>query len=162
MYPGQYWIDPNGGDMNDAILVHCDMKTGSSCIYPKPMQSPDIQYKGTEHEAWLSEMEEGFTVGRYLLLRQDLQSFIWRHRDQVAQKYWSTLQHTWFNSIKLVTGPIQTKIEDWDWWYVMREVNLHQWDKKWWWWWNWSMWYTDIALWMLHYFLNMEQSLNCY
>lgn len=62
LIPGQYWIDPNGGDMNDAILVHCDMDTGSSCVYPKPMQSKDIQYKGKEKEVWLSEMEEGFTV----------------------------------------------------------------------------------------------------
>lgn len=48
--------------MNDAILVHCDMSTGSSCIYPKPMQSQDIAYHGEEKEAWLSEMEDGFTV----------------------------------------------------------------------------------------------------
>ena len=62
IFIGQYWIDPNGGDMNDAILVHCDMETGSSCVYPKPMQSRDIVYKGKDREVWLSEMEEGFTV----------------------------------------------------------------------------------------------------
>jgi collagen type II alpha len=66
---GQYWIDPNGGDMNDAILVHCDMSTGSSCVYPKPMTSKDIVYKGYEKEAWLSEMEEGFTVSTQKIQR---------------------------------------------------------------------------------------------
>lgn len=59
---GEYWIDPNGGDINDAILVYCDMPTGGSCVYPKPMESDVIQYSGGETEAWLSEMEEGFTV----------------------------------------------------------------------------------------------------
>lgn len=59
---GQYWIDPNGGDLNDAILVHCDMDVGASCIFPKPMESQDIAYHGKDKEAWLSEMEEGFTV----------------------------------------------------------------------------------------------------
>lgn len=58
---GQYWIDPNGGDINDAILVHCDMANGASCVFPKPMQSKDITYHG-KNEAWLSEMEDGFTV----------------------------------------------------------------------------------------------------
>lgn len=61
-FPGQYWIDPNGGDINDAIIVHCDMETGSSCVFPKPMTSQDIKYEGNEHEPWLSEMDDGFTV----------------------------------------------------------------------------------------------------
>lgn len=38
------------------------METGSSCVFPKPMQSQDITYDGKEHEPWLSEMDEGFTV----------------------------------------------------------------------------------------------------
>lgn len=59
---GQYWIDPNGGDINDAIVVHCEMETGSSCVFPKPMQSQDITYDGKEHEPWLSEIDEGFTI----------------------------------------------------------------------------------------------------
>lgn len=65
---GQYWIDPNGGEVKDAILVYCDMATGGSCIYPKPMESKDITYKGDEKEAWLSEMEDGFTVSNTICL----------------------------------------------------------------------------------------------
>ncbi|VVC94687.1 unnamed protein product, partial [Leptidea sinapis] len=57
----QYWIDPNGGDSNDAILVHCDMTNGASCVFPKPMESKDITYHG-RNEAWLSEIEDGFSI----------------------------------------------------------------------------------------------------
>lgn len=32
---GKYWIDPNGGVPNDAVLVFCDFETLSSCILPK-------------------------------------------------------------------------------------------------------------------------------
>lgn len=31
---GFYWIDPNEGIPNDAIKVHCDEYTLSSCLYP--------------------------------------------------------------------------------------------------------------------------------
>lgn len=52
--------------MNDAIVVYCDMTTGSSCVFPKPIQSQDIVYTGKQHEPWLSEMDEGFTVSSRL------------------------------------------------------------------------------------------------
>lgn len=61
LYPGQYWIDPNGGEISDAILVHCDMPAGASCIYPKPMTSEELTHTGRS-EAWLSELDNGFTV----------------------------------------------------------------------------------------------------
>lgn len=31
---GFYWIDPNDGIPDDAIRVHCDHFTHSSCLYP--------------------------------------------------------------------------------------------------------------------------------
>merc|ERR1711868_358737 len=37
---GDYWIDPNGNDHRDSILVFCDMSTGATCINPKPSLSP--------------------------------------------------------------------------------------------------------------------------
>merc|ERR1711915_769776 len=30
---GTYWIDPNGNDVKDAIMVECNMETGASCIH---------------------------------------------------------------------------------------------------------------------------------
>ena len=32
---GHYWIDPNGGVPNDAVLVFCDFETLSTCLLPK-------------------------------------------------------------------------------------------------------------------------------
>ena len=34
-FVGKYWIDPNGGVPNDAILVLCDFETLSTCVLPK-------------------------------------------------------------------------------------------------------------------------------
>ena len=32
---GHYWIDPNEGAPDDAVLVFCDFDNEASCIYPK-------------------------------------------------------------------------------------------------------------------------------
>lgn len=32
---GKYWIDPNGGVPNDAVLVLCDFEALSTCVLPK-------------------------------------------------------------------------------------------------------------------------------
>lgn len=50
------------------------MTTGASCIFPKPIQSQDIAYRGKDKEAWVSEMEEGFTVCKYQLYSATLTS----------------------------------------------------------------------------------------
>ena len=39
---GEYWVDPNAGDPNDAILVHCDMDKLATCITPKPSISQEV------------------------------------------------------------------------------------------------------------------------
>jgi collagen type II alpha len=59
---GEYWIDPNEGDLRDAILVHCNMDDRSTCIYPSPARSPEISYKGKETEMWLGEIPQGIKV----------------------------------------------------------------------------------------------------
>ena len=41
---GEYWVDPNAGDPNDAILVYCDMAKRATCIYPKPEVSEEIAF----------------------------------------------------------------------------------------------------------------------
>ena len=33
-FAGDYWLDPNGGAPEDAVLVHCNFETRSSCISP--------------------------------------------------------------------------------------------------------------------------------
>lgn len=60
--PGQYWVDPNDGDIKDSILVYCDMERKATCIMPKPAQSPEIQYRGREPEIWLGEIDNGLKV----------------------------------------------------------------------------------------------------
>merc|ERR1719509_387038 len=55
---GDYWIDPNGMDSNDAIMVFCDMQTGASCIQPKPAMSHEIVIPSSEgQDAWVGEIE---------------------------------------------------------------------------------------------------------
>lgn len=55
---GEYWIDPNGNNKKDSILVHCNMDTGATCITPKPATSPSINILSNEREMWLSDFEE--------------------------------------------------------------------------------------------------------
>lgn len=59
---GDYWMDPNEGDIRDAILVHCDMTTTATCIYPQPNRTPEITYVGEEQEIWVTEVEGGMKV----------------------------------------------------------------------------------------------------
>lgn len=54
---GQYWIDPNGMDSNDAIMVFCDMQSGASCIQPKPGMSQEITIMSSEDDAWVGELD---------------------------------------------------------------------------------------------------------
>ena len=55
---GDYWIDPNGNDHRDSILVFCDMSTGATCINPKPSLSPILNIISNEREMWLGDAEE--------------------------------------------------------------------------------------------------------
>lgn len=62
MFLGEYWIDPNEGDIKDAILVYCDMETKASCVFPKPEKSPILSYEKRDQEVWLGEMQSGMKV----------------------------------------------------------------------------------------------------
>lgn len=55
-------MDPNEGDIKDAILVYCDMEKKATCVVPKPEKSLEIEYKGKSAEVWLSELENGLKV----------------------------------------------------------------------------------------------------
>ena len=53
---GEYWIDPNGADPRDSILVYCDASTKSTCIKSQPEISPEYSlHKESKEEMWLSE-----------------------------------------------------------------------------------------------------------
>jgi collagen type II alpha len=56
---GDYWIDPNGADPKDSILVHCDMDTKSTCVQSKPELSPEFSLASKEKEMWLGEKPDG-------------------------------------------------------------------------------------------------------
>lgn len=38
--PGEYWVDPNQGSVEDAIQVYCNMDTGETCISANPPSIP--------------------------------------------------------------------------------------------------------------------------
>lgn len=60
---GTYWIDPNEGDVRDAIQVHCDMANKASCITPSPNKVPrKAHYLGRSKHTWFSEMPGGFQL----------------------------------------------------------------------------------------------------
>lgn len=61
---GQYWIDPNEGDIRDAILVYCDLETEkkASCVLAQPRQSDYITYEGPDSDVWLGEISGGMKV----------------------------------------------------------------------------------------------------
>ena len=52
---GEYWIDPNGADPKDSILVYCDEETKSTCVQSKPELSKELRLKSEAKEVWLSE-----------------------------------------------------------------------------------------------------------
>lgn len=58
---GEYRIDPNGGDEQDAILVYCDMLTRATCVHPQ--LSRNRTYVGEENEIWLSDYLGGQEIG---------------------------------------------------------------------------------------------------
>lgn len=59
---GEYWIDPNEGDIRDAILVYCDAEKRATCILPSPPRSPEITHITDQQETWLSEIDGGMKV----------------------------------------------------------------------------------------------------
>lgn len=55
---GEYWIDPNGGTVKDAIKVYCDKKKNSSCVYPTNPKISDLVLKSgfeSKKDKWLSK-----------------------------------------------------------------------------------------------------------
>jgi len=61
---GYYWIDPNGGSNEDAVVVHCNAVNHETCIYPKaPKMENRKHYEGEEEIVWAKKVideEPGF------------------------------------------------------------------------------------------------------
>lgn len=58
---GEYWVDPNEGDVRDAVLVQCNQITKSTCVKPQPdhIGPIDFENRNPQPEIWLSEF--GYT-----------------------------------------------------------------------------------------------------
>jgi len=54
-------VDPNEGDVRDAVLVRCDHITKSTCVKPQPdhIGPIDFENRNPQPEIWLSEF--GYT-----------------------------------------------------------------------------------------------------
>jgi len=54
---GEYWVDPNGGAADDAILVFCDFENNSTCINPVQREIETKQwYTGEKQYKWIGEL----------------------------------------------------------------------------------------------------------
>uniref|UniRef100_A0A1B6CMR8 Fibrillar collagen NC1 domain-containing protein n=2 Tax=Clastoptera arizonana TaxID=38151 RepID=A0A1B6CMR8_9HEMI len=59
---GEYWMDPNEGDIRDAILVQCKMETRETCVMPNPDRTAEITHIGNEPEIWLGDINEAHKI----------------------------------------------------------------------------------------------------
>merc|ERR1719431_380197 len=59
---GEYWVDPNEGSINDAIVVQCDMDKKSTCVLPQPSMTQEYNWnRKSRGLAWLGEdIQPGF------------------------------------------------------------------------------------------------------
>jgi len=69
---GNYWIDPNEGDVRDSILVYCDIDEKRTCIMPQPARTGELSPRTKESEVWLGEMVGGLKVGMVEYIVRDL------------------------------------------------------------------------------------------
>lgn len=55
-------MDPNEGDVQDAIVVHCDMTTKATCVLPQPGLTQEFTYTGSGRGVvWLGDdIQPGF------------------------------------------------------------------------------------------------------
>jgi len=55
MKNGEYWVDPNGGSANDAILVSCRFETDETCIKPAPAKFEPVTFTKTKEASFFME-----------------------------------------------------------------------------------------------------------
>lgn len=64
---GMYWIDPNGGRIQDAVEVHCRISAGETCIAPKRANVKLAAYFVGDRKQWFSQAlasEFDYTIDR--------------------------------------------------------------------------------------------------
>lgn len=49
---GNYWIDPDGGTLENAIFVYCNRQTNATCLQPEPTKFENVMLQAGD---WLSE-----------------------------------------------------------------------------------------------------------
>ena len=54
---GEYWIDPNGADPKDSIMVFCNMETLQTCVESKPGTSPEFSIANEVGEVSLQNVK---------------------------------------------------------------------------------------------------------
>lgn len=59
---GDYWIDPNGGQLDDSVRVACSRAGKLTCLQPKRAGTVKRQWitKASENYTWVSEESEEF------------------------------------------------------------------------------------------------------
>ena len=68
---GEFWVDPNQGSAEDAIMVHCNMETGETCIAANPANIPRKSWWNTARNkpVWFgADMNRGSQVSIFLKL----------------------------------------------------------------------------------------------
>ena len=95
---GEYWIDPNGADPRDAILVYCDASKKSTCIKSKPEISSELSMTNeNDKRVWISESKSANHIINYkadknqmsfmqLLSKKADQSIVFHCKNTIATK----------------------------------------------------------------------------
>jgi hypothetical protein len=83
---GDYWIDPNAGTTEDAVLVHCNATNYETCIWPK---MPTI------------EMMEGVSTDQYVWTLKDI-------NEEPAMEY--AASHTQIKMLRLKSDQVRQNI----------------------------------------------------
>lgn len=110
---GEYWIDPNEGDIKDAILVYCDAATNSTCVHAKPADSGEMSWTGrSRSHIWFGEdipggfqltyKSDGNQISFLQLLSTHAEQNITYHCQNSAV-YFDSVQKTFRNSLRLMT-----------------------------------------------------------
>jgi len=57
---GEFWVDPNGGATQDAILVYCRFENDETCIKPSPAKFAPVSFtKSTDAQYFMEDIKEG-------------------------------------------------------------------------------------------------------
>ena len=52
---GNYWLDPDLGSIENAILAHCDFQQNRTCVNTTTVHSKTLRYQGDKGYVWIGE-----------------------------------------------------------------------------------------------------------